>query len=87
MLCMYYKNWKGWTAMSEKLTVAIIGCGAFSKHFVELFKLHPHTEKVYVCDLVAERAKEFAEKLVEHIKKNEKEQDREDGSREEARNE
>ena len=48
--------------MSEKLTVAIIGCGAFSKHFVELFKLHPHTEKVYVCDLVAERAKEFAEK-------------------------
>ena len=36
--------------MDKKLTIAIIGCGNFAKFFVELFKKHPLTEKVYVCD-------------------------------------
>lgn len=47
----------------KKLTVAVIGCGAFARFFVELFKFHPYTEKVYVCDLVAEKAKAYSEKF------------------------
>ena len=49
--------------MSEKLTVAIIGCGAFAHHFVELYKAHPNTRKVYVCDLIPERAEKFKEEF------------------------
>jgi len=49
--------------MNEKISVAIIGCGKFAHHFVELFKAHPNTEKVYVCDLIAEKAKEFSEEF------------------------
>lgn len=49
--------------MSEKITVAVIGCGAFAGHFVELFKAHPNVEKVYVCDLVPEKAQNFSDKF------------------------
>lgn len=49
--------------MHEKLTVAIIGCGAFAHHFVELYKAHPDTEKVYVCDLIPEKARRFSEEF------------------------
>lgn len=49
--------------MKNKLTVAIIGCGNFAKHFVDLFKAHPHVKKVYVCDLIEEKAKEYSEKF------------------------
>lgn len=45
--------------MNEKLTVAIIGCGRFARFFVPLFKAHPYVEKVYVCDLIREKAEEF----------------------------
>lgn len=45
--------------MSEKLTMAIIGCGSFAWNFVNLFKSHPNTEKIYVCDLIPERAEKF----------------------------
>ena len=48
--------------MNKKITIAIIGCGAFADHFVELYKAHPNTEKVYVCDLIPEKAKSFSEK-------------------------
>ncbi len=47
----------------EKMTVAFIGCGSFARNFVELFKVHPAVEKVYVCDLIPERAKEYSEKF------------------------
>ena len=47
--------------MKNKLTIAIIGCGAFAHKFVELFKSHPYTEKVYVCDIIPEKARKFAE--------------------------
>lgn len=47
--------------MDKKLTIAVIGCGNFAKFFVDLFKKHPLTEKVYVCDLISERAKEYSE--------------------------
>lgn len=46
--------------MKNKLTIAIIGCGAFAHKFVELFKAHPNTEKVYVCDIIPEKAESFA---------------------------
>ena len=49
--------------MAERITVAIVGCGNFARHFVELFKAHPNVDKVYVCDLIAERAKEYSEKF------------------------
>ncbi len=46
--------------MSKKLTVAVIGCGDFSRCFVPLFKAHPLVEKVYVCDLIRERAADYS---------------------------
>ncbi len=49
--------------MEKKLTIAIIGCGAFAHHFIELFKAHPNTEKIYVCDLIPEKAKAFQEEF------------------------
>lgn len=47
--------------MKEKYTVALIGCGAFAKSFVPLFKAHPYVEKFYVCDLLPEKAAAFCE--------------------------
>ena len=46
--------------MKEKIRVAFIGCGRFCKFFVPLFKVHPAVEKVYVCDLIRERAEKFS---------------------------
>ena len=44
----------------EKIKIAIIGCGRFCKSFVPLFKAHPSVEEVYVCDLIRERAENYA---------------------------
>lgn len=44
----------------KKLTVAMIGCGGFCRNFVPLFKAHPYVEKVYVCDIIPERAQEYS---------------------------
>ncbi len=44
----------------EKMRVAIVGCGSFANNFVPLFKAHPVVEKVYVCDVLKERAREYA---------------------------
>ena len=41
------------------MTVAIIGCGEFARHFVPLFQHHPYVEKVYICDLIPERVQEY----------------------------
>jgi len=49
--------------MKKKLTIAVIGCGRFARRFVPLFKAHPNTEKVYVCDLIPEKAQEYKEKF------------------------
>ena len=48
---------------NKKLTVAFVGCGRFAKFFVPLFKAHPFVEKVYVCDLIKEKAEEYSEKF------------------------
>ena len=47
--------------MKNKMTVCIIGCGRFSRFFVPLFKAHPTVEKVYVCDLISEKAQEYSQ--------------------------
>lgn len=44
------------------MKIAIIGCGEFAKEFVPLFKNHPTVEKVYVCDLIKEKAVQYSEK-------------------------
>ena len=44
----------------EKLKIAIIGCGRFSKSFVKLFKEHPYVEKVWVCDEKKDRAEQYS---------------------------
>ena len=49
--------------MNQKMTVAVIGCGNFAENFVPLFKSHPTVEKVYVCDLIEERAQQYSEKF------------------------
>ena len=49
--------------MNQKLVVAVIGCGDFARNFVPLFKAHPLVEKVYVCDLIPERAQEYHQKF------------------------
>ena len=48
---------------NKKLTVAFVGCGKFAKFFVPLCQAHPYVEKVYVCDLIPEKAKDYAEKF------------------------
>ena len=47
----------------EKMRVAVIGCGRFSRFFVPLFKAHPAVEAVYVCDKRKEREADFAERF------------------------
>lgn len=49
--------------MDEKLNVAVVGCGDFAGHFVPLFKAHPNVEKVYVCDIIREKAEKYAERF------------------------
>ena len=44
------------STQKEKIKIAVIGCGRFSPSFIRLFKEHPSVEKVYVCDLIKERA-------------------------------
>ncbi|MBE6760777.1 MAG: Gfo/Idh/MocA family oxidoreductase [Ruminococcaceae bacterium] len=46
--------------MNKKITIAVIGCGSFAKFFVPLFLKHPTVEKVYVCDLIKDRANEYS---------------------------
>ncbi len=46
--------------MEQTLTVCVVGCGDFARNFVPLFKEHPYVEKVYVCDLIAERSQEYS---------------------------
>ncbi len=43
-----------------KFSIAVIGCGAFARCFVPLFKAHPNVSKVYVCDILAERAQAYS---------------------------
>lgn len=52
----------------HRLRVAIIGCGGFAKHFVPLFQAHPTVDWVKVCDVIPERAQDYADRFgVEQI--------------------
>jgi predicted dehydrogenase len=44
----------------EKIKIAMIGCGRFAGNFVPLFKAHPEVERVFVCDLIRERAEAYS---------------------------
>ena len=50
-------------SQKEKIRICFIGCGRFCRNFIPLFKAHPSVEKVYVCDLIPERAKDYSEKF------------------------
>jgi len=49
--------------MGEKLRIGIVGCGAFVKNFIPLFKAHPYVESIAVTDLIPERRNETAQKF------------------------
>ena len=49
--------------MDNKKTLALIGCGKFAHHFVRLFMAHPAVEKLYVCDLIREKAESFRDEF------------------------
>jgi len=51
------------SVQKDKIRIAIIGCGRFSRFFVPLFKVHPDVEKVWVCDLKRERAEDFSKRF------------------------
>ena len=57
--------------MSQKLNIAVIGCGDFSRFFISLFRQHPLVEKVWVCDLIRSRAenysKRFGVEIIDHF--------------------
>lgn len=44
------------------MKIGVIGTGQFARSFIQLWQLHPDVEEVYVCDVVAERAKEHQQK-------------------------
>ena len=43
------------------ISVGMVGAGQFAPQFAKLFKLHPDVDRVYVTDLVDERASELVE--------------------------
>ena len=47
----------------KKLTLAVIGCGNFAQKLVPLYKAHPYVEKVYVCDIIPEKAQSYSERF------------------------
>ncbi len=49
--------------MKKKFSVAVIGCGGFARHFVPLFKLHPYVEKVFVCDIIENKAENYSKEF------------------------
>lgn len=49
--------------MNDKKVLALIGCGKFAHHFVKLFMAHPNVEKLYVCDLIREKAESFRDEF------------------------
>ena len=46
--------------MNQQLTVCVVGCGDFAHNFVPLFQAHPYVKKVYVCDLIRQRAEDYS---------------------------
>lgn len=40
--------------------IGVVGCGSFSRSFINLFKAHPDVEKIVLCDLDPKKLKERA---------------------------
>lgn len=40
------------------IKVGVVGCGSFSRSFINLFKAHPYVEKIVLCDLDPNKVKE-----------------------------
>ncbi|HBN83135.1 MAG TPA: oxidoreductase [Clostridiales bacterium] len=38
--------------------IGVVGCGSFSRSFINLFKAHPDVEKIVLCDLDPEKVKQ-----------------------------
>ena len=49
--------------MNKPFKIAIVGCGEFASHFVQIFKSHPYVEKVYVCDIIKEKALDYQKRF------------------------
>ena len=49
--------------MNKPFKIAIIGCGDFAAHFVQIFKSHPFVEKVFVCDIIKEKALDYQKRF------------------------
>jgi predicted dehydrogenase len=47
----------------KTFTLAVIGCGPFANWFMPLFKAHPNVKKIYVCDLIESKAKDFEKRF------------------------
>ena len=45
------------------IKIGICGAGAFAKHFIPLFKAHPHVEDVILCDLDPDKRKQTSEEF------------------------
>ena len=45
------------------ITLGICGVGAFSDHFIPLFKAHPEVKQVVLCDLDSAKLKHKAEQF------------------------
>ncbi|NLO05250.1 MAG: Gfo/Idh/MocA family oxidoreductase [candidate division WS1 bacterium] len=44
------------------LSVGVVGCGAFGKHFIELIRDHPEVERMALCDLDPDKLAECSSK-------------------------
>lgn len=45
------------------ITIGFVGTGQFAESFIPLFKLHPEVDRIYVTDLVPERADDACQRL------------------------
>lgn len=45
------------------MNIAFVGCGAFAKDWVPLFGLHPDISRIFVCDLIREKAEDFSRRF------------------------
>ncbi|MBK0297158.1 gfo/Idh/MocA family oxidoreductase, partial [Bacillus sp. S34] len=43
------------------ISIGMVGAGQFAPQFAKLFKLHPDVDRVFVTDLVDDRASELVE--------------------------
>lgn len=45
---------------TPRLSIGVVGAGAFSRHFIPLFQAHPHVRRVALAELIDERRERYA---------------------------